>query len=141
MRKSFLVILSACLLTIAHCQLIYWQQEVNYNIDVSLRDKDNTLAAFEKIEYTNNSPDSLKFIWFHLWPNAYKNENTAFAKQIFREKDGKKKWKDLKDKGWIDSLDFEVDGVKAKTEPDPENIDIVKLLLPSILAPGGKTFR
>jgi hypothetical protein len=138
LRKFSLVILTTCLLTIAHCQLPYWQQQVNFNIDVTLRDKDNTLSAFEKIEYTNNSPDSLKFIWFHLWPNAYKNENTAYARQIFREKEGKKKWKDLKDKGWIDSLDFEVDGVKAKMEPDAENIDIAKLVLPSILPPGGK---
>jgi len=138
LKKFLFSVFCYCLLPTAYCQLPYWQQEVNYNIDVTLRDKDNTVAALEKIEYTNNSPDSLKFIWFHLWPNAYKNESTAFAKQVFREKDGKRKWKDLKDKGWIDSLDFEVDGVKAKTEPDVDNIDIVKLLLPSILPPGGK---
>ena len=48
----------------------YWQQQTNYTIDVSLNDKEHTLEGFEKIEYTNNSPDTLKFIWFHLWPNA-----------------------------------------------------------------------
>ena len=26
----------------------------------------------EKIDYVNHSPDTLRFIWFHLWPNAYK---------------------------------------------------------------------
>src|SRR5258706_5704497 len=114
----------------------YWQQDVKYNIDVTLNDKNNTLNGFLKLEYTNNSPDKLDFIWFHLWPNAYKNESTAFAKQIFREKDGRKKWKSLKDKGSIDSLAFEINGQKAKTEPDPENIDIIKVRLPSPLQSG-----
>src|SRR5215471_10635696 len=138
LKKILAAALCCCILPAAYCQLAYWQQEVNYNIEVRLRDADNTLAAFEKIEYINNSPDSLNFIWFHLWLNAYKNENTAYAKQIFREKDGKRKWKDLKDKGWVDSLDFQVDGVKAKVEPDTANIDIVKVVLPSTLVPGGK---
>jgi hypothetical protein len=52
----------------ANCQ--YWQQEVNYRIDVTLKDADNSLDGFEKLEYINHSPDTLKFIWFHLWPNA-----------------------------------------------------------------------
>ena len=37
----------------------YFQQEVNYIIDVELNDKNHTLIAEEIIEYTNNSPDDL----------------------------------------------------------------------------------
>ena len=59
----------------------YWQQQVNYTIAVSLNDKEHSLEGFEKIVYTNNSPDTLYFIWFHLWPNAYKNDKTAFSEQ------------------------------------------------------------
>jgi len=59
----------------------YWQQQANYQIDVSLNDIDNTLQGFEKIDYINNSPDTLFFIWFHLWPNAYKNDRTAFSER------------------------------------------------------------
>jgi hypothetical protein len=117
----------------------YWQQQVDYKIDVSLNDKNHTLKGFLKLDYTNNSPDKLDFIWFHLWPNAYKNETTAYAKQIFRDKaEGRKRWKEMKDKGSIDSLAFMVDGLKAKTVADPVNIDIVKLLLPKTLNPGEK---
>jgi hypothetical protein len=111
----------------------YWQQEVNYNIDVALDDKNHSLKGLLKLEYTNNSPDKLDFIWFHLWPNAYKNENTAFAKQILREADGKDRWRGLKDKGYIDSLDFSANGQKLKTEIDAENIDIIKVFLSSPL--------
>ena len=137
MKKTLFFVLVACgsWLT-AFSQ--YWQQEINYKIDVSLNDKKHTLNGFLTLEYINNSPDTLDFIWFHLWPNAYKNETTAYAKQIFRDNDGKKRWKEMKDKGSIDSLAFTVNGEKATTQADPENIDIIKLLLPKALQPGEK---
>ena len=116
----------------------YWQQQTNYKLDVTLNDKDHSLKGFLSLEYTNNSPDKLDMIWFHLWPNAYKNENTAYAKQVFADKDGKKRWKEMKDKGYIDSLSFTVNGTPAKTEADKEHIDIAKLLLPKSLLPGEK---
>jgi hypothetical protein len=137
MKKLLTVV--GCLISIAiFAQQSYWQQRVDYTIDVALNDKDHSLKGHLELEYTNNSPDKLHFIWFHLWPNAYKNESTAFAKQLFREAEGKKRWKKIKDKGYIDSLDFTVNGQKVKTETDPENIDIVKLLLPAPLNPGEK---
>jgi len=71
-------------LPIAYCQSNYWQQELNYTIDVSLNDKEHTLDGLERIEYINNSPDTLRFIWFHVWPNAYKNDKTAFTDQDSR---------------------------------------------------------
>jgi hypothetical protein len=131
------------LLLIAHGSWLaafpqYWQQQTNYTIDVALNDASHTLKGSLTLEYINNSPDKLDFIWFHLWPNAYKNETTAYAKQVFRDKDGKKRWDEMKDKGYIDSLAFTVDGEKATTEADPANIDVIKLLLPKQLQPGGK---
>ena len=44
----------------------YFQQEANYRIDVKLDDSIHFLSGFEEIEYTNNSPDELEFIYFHL---------------------------------------------------------------------------
>ncbi|MBK5273089.1 MAG: M1 family peptidase, partial [Bacteroidia bacterium] len=112
MRKSLLfILLSNCLLSIACCQLDYWQQEVNYTIDVSLNDKDNTLDGFEKIEYINNSPDTLKFIWFHVWPNAYKNDKTAFSDQLLENGITKFYFSDKEQKGYINRLDFKVNDI------------------------------
>ncbi|MDB2479515.1 hypothetical protein N9W67_01370, partial [Crocinitomicaceae bacterium] len=62
----------------------YWQQEVNYKIDVELNDTSNTLIGAEEFEYINNSPDTLSFLYIHLWPNAYKNGETALAKQQYQ---------------------------------------------------------
>ena len=78
----------------------YWQQQVDYRINVSLNDKNHSISGNVSIDYKNNSPNSLDYIWFHLWPNAYKNETTAYAKQIFRDPDGKKRWKEMKDRGF-----------------------------------------
>jgi hypothetical protein len=134
-----ILVLAACLFSLmGFAQEGYWQQEVSYALNVALNDKDHTLKGALDLEYTNHSPDKLDFIWFHLWPNAYKNENTAFAKQILRDKEGKKRWKDMKDKGFIDSLNFSANGQKLRTEAHPEYIDVVKVLLPASLAPGQK---
>jgi len=137
MKRPFFLILLFVSFT-AFAQKDYWQQQVNYSIDVSLNDKTHSLKGNASIEYINNSPDKLDFIWFHLWPNAYKDENTAFTKQIMRESDGKKRWKDIKEKGFIDSLQFKVNDRAVKVEAHPEYIDVVKIILPSSLDPGKK---
>lgn len=116
----------------------YFQQEVNYDIEVSLDDKNNLLIGFETFEYINNSQDALPFIYIHLWPNAYKNGKTALAKQAYRSGDSFMFYALSKDLGYIDSLDFKVDGKAAKWEFDSEHIDICKLFLHEPLKPGDK---
>lgn len=113
----------------------YWQQELNYTIDVSLNDDEKSLSGSETIVYKNNSPQSLDFIWFHIWANAYKNEQTALFKQIKNDPSRKKKTEKYK-AGYLDGLAFKVNGKDAVTEPHPDNIDIIKLVLPTSLKPG-----
>lgn len=137
MRKfALLLLIIQCQLTTAFSQ--YWQQQVNYNIDVSLNDKEHTLTGFEKIEYINNSPDTLRFIWFHLWPNAYKNDKTAFSDQLLENGNTKFYFSGKDDKGYINKLDFKANNTTAQTEDHPQHIDIVKLILPVPLVPGQK---
>lgn len=116
----------------------YWQQEVNYDIAVSLNDKSHSLDGFVKISYTNNSPDTLHYIWFHLWPNAYKNDKTAFTDQALENGSTKFYFSEKEKKGYINRLDFKVDGITSKTEDHPQHIDIIKVVLPTALAPGKK---
>ena len=139
MKKIFFLLAADCILLTADCQLNYWQQQVNYTIDVSLNDKDHTLDGFEKIEYTNNSPDTLHFIWFHIWPNAYKNDKTAFSDQLLENGNTKLYFSNKEQKGYINRLDFKVNNTTAQTEDHPHHIDIIKLLLPGPLLPGQKT--
>ena len=114
-------------------QKTYFQQEVNYEIDVLLNDDEHTLSAYEKIEYKNNSPNELSFLWFHIWPNAYKDDSTAYAKQAGPNSRFAKS--DSSYRGFIDSLDFKVDGKKIDWSYHPEWIDVVKLSLANTLKP------
>jgi hypothetical protein len=117
---------------------MYWQQEVNYNLDVTLNDKRHSLQATAQIEYINNSPQALTFIYFHLWPNAYKNNTTAFAEQQLQNNSREFRFAPDSTRGFIDGLDFKINGQKAKFEFDPEQIDIGKLILNEPLPSGGK---
>jgi Peptidase family M1 domain len=117
----------------------YWQQKVDYVIDVTLNDSAKTLDGFESLTYTNNSPDTLRFIWFHLWPNAYKNDRTHFSEQQLLNGNTDFYFSGKEERGYINRLDFKADGLGAKTEDHPSYIDVIKLVLPKPLPPGGTT--
>ncbi len=114
----------------------YWQQQVNFSIDVKLNDSNHTLDGFAKIEYINHSPDTLTYIWFHVWPNAYRTDRTAFSDQLLENGRTDFYFSDAKDRGYINRLDFRANNVLAKTEDHPQHIDIIKVILPQPLAPG-----
>lgn len=124
----------------------YWQQEVNYTIHVKLDDVHHFLRGDISINYTNNSPDTLSHIPFHLWANAFKNNFTAFAKQNLENDSTAFYYAPDSMRGFIDSLNFEMNGLKAAFQYDSINPDIAKVNLPIPLYPGKKavlytTFR
>ena len=134
--KYFTILFILCISSVAVAQQAYWQQQVNYKIDVTLNDTEHSLDGFEKIEYTNHSPDTLTFIWFHLWPNAYRTDKTAFSDQLLENGRTDFYFSNKEDRGYINRLDFRVNSTLAKTEDHPQHIDIIKVLLPQPLAPG-----
>ncbi len=113
----------------------YWQQQVNYTITVSLNDIDNTLQGHINMQYFNNSPDTLRFIWFNIWPNAYKNDKTAFSDQLLENGRTDFYFCNNDQRGYINQLDFKVDGTTASIEDHSQHQDIVKLILPKPLLP------
>lgn len=135
--KKLILIIALIANTASFAQQNYFQQKLSYDIDVALNDKENLLSGFETIQYTNNAKDALDFIWFHIWPNAYKNRNTALFKQIDNDAARKSKEKDAV-YGYIDGLSFKVNGTIAKTSAhsNPDYIDIIKVHLPKSLKPG-----
>lgn len=138
--KRILLLLCFYLITSTWCQAQtnYFQQRVDNLIDVSLNDKEHTLDGFIKIEYTNNSADTLTYIWFHLWPNAFKNDRTAFSDQKLKEGSTDFYFSNNDQQGYINRLDFKVNGITARLEDHPEHIDIAKVVLPLLLLPGKK---
>lgn len=115
----------------------YWQQQLRYTIKAELNDKEKSITGSETIVYKNNSPSTLDYIWFHIWPNAYKNESTALLQQIKNDSSRSKKLETF-GTGHIEGLSFSVNDQPAKTEahPNPQYIDVIKLVLNKPLAPG-----
>lgn len=115
-----------------------WQQKIDYQINVKLEDDKNFLHGDIKIEYFNNSDKALTEIWMHVFPNAFKNNKSAFAIQKLEDKSTKYQFAKEKDRGYMDSLNFLVNGMKVGVVTDEKFPDILKLILPVNLAPGEK---
>lgn len=93
--NSLIIVLIFSSLTI-QAQPDRWQQRIKYNIDVLMNVTNNKLTGTEKIEYTNNSPDTLHKIFFHLYWNAFKPNSSMdirsreLGKTVIRkDKDGR----------------------------------------------------
>jgi hypothetical protein len=69
--KSFLLSTAICQLSSASAQPDRWQQRIKYNINVAMDVTTNRFSGTEKLEYTNNSPDTLAKVYFHLYWNAF----------------------------------------------------------------------
>lgn len=139
MKKKLTLLLPFITSTLfAQEEKTYFQQEVNYTIQVKLDDVKHELHANISMEYINNSPDYLDIIYIHLWPNAYKDHHTALAKQLLENGETKFYYSKEQDRGYIDSLDFKVNGNSVKWEYDRKNSDICKLILNEPLKPKGK---
>ena len=55
----------------------YWQQEVDYEIDVELDDLKQRIIGSEIITYENNSPDTLRYLWLQLDANRFHPQSNA----------------------------------------------------------------
>ena len=47
----------------------YWQNTADYDLNVSFDPTTRRVAGTVEIKYQNNSPDSLRQLWFKLYPN------------------------------------------------------------------------
>ena len=136
MKKPFLFAL--LLLSFgARAQQRYFQQRVDTKIEVRLDDRLHQLHGFEEFRYTNQSADTLQYLYVHLWPNGYKNDRTAFSEQQLRNEKTAFYYAPEGDRGFIDSLSFVVDGQAASYFSPSNTPDIARLDLPTLLLPGG----
>ena len=114
----------------------YFQQQVDTRIEVRLDDKVHYLHGFEEMQYTNHSPDTLRYIYIHLFPNGYRNDRTVFSEQQLQNKSTAFYYAKPAQRGFIDSLNFVVDGQKASIVSEDNTPDIARLELPKPLPPG-----
>jgi len=49
----------------------YWQQKVDYKMDIDLNVETHQYKGSQELTYTNNSPDTLYRVFYHLYFNAF----------------------------------------------------------------------
>ncbi len=69
--RIFLILCLCSFLSFLQAQPERWQQHIKYVIDVKMNVVNNQFSGTEKIEYINNSPDTLNAIFMHLYWNAF----------------------------------------------------------------------
>lgn len=110
----------------------YWQQDVYYQIKANIDESTDIIEGQENLTYWNNSPDELKFVYFHLYQNAFQPE--SYLDQLQEENGVKAKYgKYEKDKKGTEIIKLTSNGTVLKTEYDNT---IVKVFLAKPLKAG-----
>ncbi len=109
----------------------YWQQDVYYNIKATIDEETDIITATEQLTYTNNSPDELDVVYFHLYQNAFQPESYLDELQSQNGENPKYgKYESQKLGTIIDKMT--VNGINVITELDNT---ILKVYLPTTLKP------
>jgi hypothetical protein len=70
-RNLSILVLAICAQAIAYAQPDRWQQRVKYTMNIDMDVTANQFTGKQKLEYTNNSPDALNRVFYHLYFNAF----------------------------------------------------------------------
>ncbi len=70
LRNLFLLLLAGFSLTLP-AQESYWQQRISCEMEVDFDHIHHQYSGTQRLIYQNNSPDTLKQLFFHLYPNAF----------------------------------------------------------------------
>lgn len=58
----------------------YWQQQADYKMEIAIDVKTYLYSGKQELKYTNNSPDTLKRVYYHLFNNAFQPNSTMDAR-------------------------------------------------------------
>lgn len=151
MIKFSILFLSLCIAANVQSQANYWQQKIKYVMDVNLNVNTNMLTGKQAITYTNNSPDTLKQIFVHLFYNAFKpnsmmdiSSRSTESLVVGRDKTGKpvtdfdRRFKlriaDMKpdEQGYCNVVKFNFEGRPQKTKLHETILEVIldKPILP-----------
>lgn len=111
-------------------------QKVDFRIEVLLDDRSHMLRGYETISYRNQSADTLRFLYIHLWPNAYRGDRTAFAQEQIRLRKKDFYFASESERGFIDSLQFRTGQYILDWSYTDESEDIARVELANPLPPG-----
>lgn len=68
----------------------YWQQKVDYTMDIDVNVNNHQYKGVQKLVYTNNSPDELTHVYYHLYFNAFQpNSQMDIRSRNIMDPDGR----------------------------------------------------
>jgi len=131
----------------------YWQQHVDYKMNVTMNATAYQYKGNQELIYTNNSPDTLKSVFYHLYNNAFQpgsemdtrlqsiadpdrrmiNKIKVEGKEVKESRIAKLKPNEI---GYLRISNFKQDGISATTK---EVGTILEVTLAKPLLPGAKT--
>ena len=80
MNRILLTALFLCGYALAFAQPGRWQQRVKYVMDIDMNVQTNRFTGKQKLEYWNNSPDTLDKVFYHLYWNAFQPNSMMDAR-------------------------------------------------------------
>jgi hypothetical protein len=121
----------------------YWQQKVAYTMEVALDVKNYQYKGKQKLVYTNNSADTLRRVYYHLFNNAFQpGSEMDMRAQTIANPDGRFLTKTKESRiaklqpneiGYLKISNFKQDGVSANTK---EVGTILEVTLAKPILPG-----
>lgn len=98
----------------------YWQQHVDYKIEVDVNVETAQYEGKQRVVYTNNSPDRLVRVFFHLYFNAFQpgSEMDVHSRNIADPDSrvmGRIEKLEKKDQGYLSVYSIKQDGVEINS--------------------------
>ncbi|MDG2503065.1 MAG: M1 family metallopeptidase [Flavobacteriaceae bacterium] len=139
MKRILFFLIGLFVLQVGSAQ--YWQQAVDYTMEVALDTETAIYNGTQKLVYTNNSPETLNKVFYHLYFNAFK-PGSEMAVRLKNSADKNRRFKISVDsltqdeQGYLKVSGLTQDGVKL-SPIDSETILEVPLYKP--ILPGEST--
>ncbi|CAM3948776.1 M1 family metallopeptidase [Flavobacterium weaverense] len=131
----------------------YWQQHADYKMDVTMDVKEYKYKGTQELVYTNNSSDTLKKVYYHLYNNAFQPGSEMDARvssikdpdgrMVNKVKVGSNEIKESRIKtlqpnetGYLNITNFKQDGIVASVKAAGT---ILEVTLVKPIVPNSKT--
>ena len=127
--KKLLFITILLISQFALSQKNYWQQHVDYKMVIDVDVEKHTYIGTQRLVFTNNSPDKLDRVFYHLYFNAFKpgtdlEQNSRYSTDDSRTMSNNILMLDEKDWGDVQIKSLKQDGVNVKFKVEETILEV-----------------
>lgn len=105
-------------------------------MDVILFPESNSLQIKQQTNFYNKTDKTLNSVFFHNWPNSFKDNKTPLAKRIVENYSKSFHFTVERNRGKTNIFEITIEGEKAQWNEFPENPDFLEVVLNKPLKPG-----